>query len=120
MAKSVMNLQDSFLNQVRKDNAEITMVMLDGSKLSGNVRGFDNFTVILHAQGAQHLIYKHAIAQITVRRSHVPHGEGERRRRGGRGDSRQPAGDKKQPAAQAEKFNTIDLSSVQVEEAKNA
>ncbi len=119
MAKSVMNLQDSFLNQVRKENTEITMVMLDGSKLSGNVRGFDNFTVIMHAQGAQHLIYKHAIAQITARRTHAPHGEADRRRRGGRGDNRQPPGDKKQSAAQEKKFNTIDLSSVQVEEAKS-
>ncbi len=68
MAKHDMNLQDSFLNQVRKDNTEIQLVLLDGARLTGLVRGFDNFTVIVNARGNQHLIYKHAIAQIISRR----------------------------------------------------
>lgn len=68
MAKMGMNLQDSFLNQVRKDNTEIMLVLLDGTRLNGFVRGFDNFTVIMSARGQQHLIYKHAIAQIISRR----------------------------------------------------
>src|SRR5262245_8113883 len=69
MAKTSINLQDSFLNQVRKDNLEIQLVLLDGSKLQGYVRGFDNFTVIVNGSDAQHLIYKHAIMQvITTRR----------------------------------------------------
>ena len=68
MAKGMVNLQDSFLNQVRKDNTEIEMVLLDGTRLTGAVRGFDNFTVVVNAQGNQHLVYKHAIAQIIGRR----------------------------------------------------
>ena len=64
MTKSSINLQDSFLNQVRKENTEITMVLLDGTRLNGHVRGFDNFTVVVHEHGNQHLIYKHAIAHI--------------------------------------------------------
>lgn len=76
MTKSGMNLQDSFLNQVRKENTEIMLMLLDGTRLNGYVRGFDNFTVIMNVRGSQHLIYKHAIAQIVSRR--ITHGEGER------------------------------------------
>ena len=127
MAKSVMNLQDSFLNQVRKDNTEISLVMLDGSKLTGIVRGFDNFTVILQCEASQHLIYKHAIAQIVTRRN-VAGGEIDRPRRssGSRGGGRpansgeRPSREPREPSPK-QKFNTLDLSSVQVdaEESKN-
>ncbi|MCH8332736.1 RNA chaperone Hfq [Candidatus Sumerlaeota bacterium] len=68
MAKHTMNLQDSFLNQVRRDSAQIKMVLIDGTTLTGSVRGFDNFTVIMANGDKQHLIYKHAIAQIVARR----------------------------------------------------
>jgi host factor-I protein len=71
MARTTMNLQDGFLNQVRKENTEIKMVLLDGSELVGHVRGFDNFTVIVASQATQHLIYKHAIAQIVIPRSNA-------------------------------------------------
>lgn len=64
MNKPSMNLQDSFLNQVRRDNQEIKIRFMDGSELSGLVRGFDNFTVILGVKEGQHLVYKHAIAQV--------------------------------------------------------
>lgn len=68
MGKATVNLQDSFLNQVRKDNSEIEMVLVNGTHLSGLVRGFDNFTVVVNAGGKQHLVYKHAIAQIVSQR----------------------------------------------------
>lgn len=68
MTRTTMNLQDGFLNQVRKENTEIKMVLLDGSELVGWVRGFDNFTVIVASQITQHLVYKHAIAQIVIPR----------------------------------------------------
>jgi len=64
MAKASVNLQDSFLNQVRKDNSEVTIVLTSGHEMTGHVRGFDNFTVVLNVRGQSHLIYKHAIAQI--------------------------------------------------------
>lgn len=67
MARTSMNLQDGFLNQARKDAAEVRLVLVDGSQLVGVVRGFDNFTIILNSQGTQHLIYKHAIAQVVLR-----------------------------------------------------
>jgi len=65
MAKATGNLQDSFLNQLRKDVTEIEIVFLSGGSLRGTVRGFDNFTIIVKdAEGHHHLVYKHAVAHI--------------------------------------------------------
>lgn len=77
MSKSAMNLQDSFLNQVRRENAEVRVLLVNGTMLRGNVKGFDNFTLVLNSRNGQHLIYKHAIAQLLSQRSSGsrPHGE---------------------------------------------
>ncbi len=64
MAKPVVNLQDAFLNQVRKDGTPVTVHLINGFQLRGLVRGFDNFTVILEDEGKQELVYKHAISTI--------------------------------------------------------
>lgn len=57
------NLQDTFLNQLRKNNIFVTVFLLNGFQLKGNVKSYDNFTVLLvDADGKQHLIYKHAIS----------------------------------------------------------
>lgn len=69
MARSSMNLQDGFLNEVRKDGSAISVILLDGSVLVGTVSGFDSFTVVLSAEDEQHLVYKHAIARISIPRS---------------------------------------------------
>ena len=69
MAKASMNIQDSFLNQTRKEGGEVKFVMVDGSSLIGLVKGFDNFTVVVQSRNAQHLLYKHAISQIISRKS---------------------------------------------------
>ena len=66
MAKNTMNMQDSFLNQVRKDGGEIQVVMCDGSVLRGKVRGFDHYTIMLQVHSSQQLLYKHAISYITA------------------------------------------------------
>jgi host factor-I protein len=66
MSNYNVNLQDSFLNQVRKESTEVEILLLSGGAYKGFVRGFDNFTVILHVGEQQHLVYKHAIAQITA------------------------------------------------------
>ncbi|HEY3315528.1 MAG TPA: RNA chaperone Hfq [Bacillota bacterium] len=68
MTKSPINLQDAFLNQVRKDNVPITMYLVNGVQLKGMVKGFDNFTVILESDGKQSLVYKHAVSTITPAR----------------------------------------------------
>lgn len=62
--KSTMNLQDIFLNRVRKDNNPITIFLLNGYQLKGQVKGFDNYTIVLESDGKQNLIYKHAISTI--------------------------------------------------------
>lgn len=62
--QKTQNLQDSFLNQVRKDKLMVTMFLMNGFQLHGIVRGFDGFTVVLDSDGKQQLIYKHAISTI--------------------------------------------------------
>lgn len=62
--KSQINLQDVFLNQVRKDKTSITVFLLSGFQIRGIVTGFDNFTVVIDSDGKQQLIYKHAISTI--------------------------------------------------------
>lgn len=64
MAKVNLNLQDVFLNQVRKDKVAIVVYLTNGFQLKGSVVGFDNFTVILENEGKQELVYKHAISTV--------------------------------------------------------
>jgi host factor-I protein len=64
MSKQQINLQDAFLNQVRKENVPVTIFLINGFQLKGNVKGFDNFTVILEVDGKQQMVYKHAISTI--------------------------------------------------------
>lgn len=64
MNKPTINLQDGFLNQVRKENIPVTIYLVNGFQLRGLVRGFDNFTVILDNDGKQQLVYKHAISTV--------------------------------------------------------
>ncbi len=69
MTKNSVNLQDNFLNQVRKENVGVTIYLTSGVQLKGNVRGFDPFTVILESPGkTAQMVYKHAIASIVPAR----------------------------------------------------
>jgi host factor-I protein len=63
MGKSQVNLQDVFLNQMRKEKIPVTMYLVNGARLTGTIKGFDNF-VILMKQENQQLVYKHAISTI--------------------------------------------------------
>lgn len=65
MTKGQINLQDSFLNQIRKENIPVTIYLINGFQLKGLIRGFDNFTVFLDSDGKQQLVYKHAVSTIT-------------------------------------------------------
>lgn len=67
--KTQINLQDYFLNQVRKENTSVTIFLVNGFQLKGNVKGFDNFTVILDSEGKQQMVYKHAISTIIPARN---------------------------------------------------
>ena len=65
MATKIINLQDSFLNQVRKENIPVIIYLVNGFQIRGSVRGFDNFTVIIEQDGKQQLVYKHAVSTIS-------------------------------------------------------
>lgn len=60
----IINLQDVFLNQCRKEKIVVTIFLTNGFQFKGMVRGFDNYAVILDCEGKQQLVYKHAISTI--------------------------------------------------------
>jgi len=62
--KTQFNLQDAFLNQVRKEKILVTIFLVNGFQIKGLVKGFDNFTVIVELDGRQQLVYKHAISTV--------------------------------------------------------
>jgi host factor-I protein len=64
MANNI-NLQDSFLNQARKDSIPVTVFLINGFQLKGFVRGFDHIIVVIESEEKQQIIYKHAISTIT-------------------------------------------------------
>ncbi|SDJ70749.1 RNA chaperone Hfq [Sediminibacillus albus] len=61
MSQSV-NIQDHYLNQLRKERIQVTVFLLNGFQLRGTVKAFDNFTVLFDTDGKQQLIFKHAIS----------------------------------------------------------
>lgn len=62
--QKTQNLQDSFLNQIRKDRSNVTVFLMNGFQTHGIVRAFDGFTIVLDTDGKQQLIYKHAVSTI--------------------------------------------------------
>jgi host factor-I protein len=60
-----LNIQDVFFNHVRREKVTVTIRMMDGSELEGRIKNFDRFAVVLDHAGADHMIFKHAIAAIT-------------------------------------------------------
>jgi len=63
-AEKSQNLQDAFLNNVRKSKAPLTVFLINGVKLQGVITWFDNFCVLLRRDGHSQLVYKHAISTI--------------------------------------------------------
>lgn len=64
MAERANNLQDVFLNSVRKSKTPVTMFLVNGVKLQGVITWFDNFCVLLRRDGLSQLVYKHAISTV--------------------------------------------------------
>ncbi len=64
MASDRQNLQDAFLNPVRKTKVPVTIFLINGVKLQGVITWFDNFCVLLRRDGQSQLVYKHAISTI--------------------------------------------------------
>lgn len=62
--KQGINLQDLFLNKARRENIGITVFLVNGYQIKGQVKGFDSYTLILDSEDKQQLIYKHAISTI--------------------------------------------------------
>jgi host factor-I protein len=74
--KPAQNIQDSFLNTARKERASITIYLLSGVKLTGRIRSFDKYSVVLEANGQEQLIFKHAISTVVMGRvasTHLTH-----------------------------------------------
>ena len=67
--KQAVNIQDQFLNQLRKENISVTIFLLNGFQLRGLIKAFDNFTIILETEGKQQLVYKHAISTFSPQRN---------------------------------------------------
>ena len=59
---SQRNMQDVFLNSLRKNNTFVTVFLTNGFQLKGLIKSYDNYTVLLESDGKQQLIYKHAIS----------------------------------------------------------
>lgn len=64
MAKSPFNIQDQYLNQARKERVKIVIIMMSGERLSGYIKSFDSFCILVESEGDV-LIYKHAVSTIT-------------------------------------------------------
>ncbi|NLY78263.1 MAG: RNA chaperone Hfq [Tissierellia bacterium] len=63
--KTNINLQDVFLNKVRKENKEVFIYLINGYQIKGMIKGFDNYVIIVENGEKQQLVYKHAISTIT-------------------------------------------------------
>ncbi|MEO8127875.1 MAG: RNA chaperone Hfq [Bryobacteraceae bacterium] len=62
------NIQEAFLNNARKDKMFLTIYLMSGVKLSGRIKSFDKYSVILEASNQEQLIFKHAISTVVVSR----------------------------------------------------
>ena len=74
--KPAQNIQDTFLNTARKERTSITIYLLSGVKLTGRIRSFDKYSVVLETNNQEQLIFKHAISTVAMGRA--AHGYGER------------------------------------------
>ena len=64
-AKPIINLQENFLNQARKENVPVTIHLMNGFQIKGMIRGFDQFTIVVDSMGRQQMVFKHAISTVT-------------------------------------------------------
>jgi len=69
------NIQDSFLNTARKERQNITIYLVSGVKLTGRIRSFDKYSVVLETSNQEQLIFKHAISTVVMTRAAHAHGE---------------------------------------------
>jgi len=72
-SKPAQNIQDTFLNTVRKDKSAITIYLVSGVKLTGKIRSFDKYSVLLENNAQEQLIFKHAISTVVSTRPGSTH-----------------------------------------------
>ncbi len=70
-----VNIQDTFLNHLRKDNIPVTVYLTNGFQIRGIIRAFDNFTIVIDSEGRQQMVYKHAISTFQPQRNVSLHQE---------------------------------------------
>jgi len=68
MEKPAQNIQEAFLNSARKERIFLTIYLMSGVKLSGRIKSFDKYSVILESNNQEQLIFKHAISTVVVAR----------------------------------------------------
>src|ERR1700712_3624497 len=73
MDKPAQNIQDSFLNNARKDKGLVTIYLLSGVKLSGRIKSFDKYSLVLETSNQEQLIFKHAISTVVTTRAIQQH-----------------------------------------------
>lgn len=73
--KPAQNIQESFLNTARKERTNITIYLLSGVKLTGRIRSFDKYSVVLETNSQEQLIFKHAISTVAMGKSSHSHSE---------------------------------------------
>ena len=66
MDKLAQNIQEAFLNNARKDKTFLTIYLMSGVKLSGRIKSFDKYSVVLEANNQEQLIFKHAISTVVI------------------------------------------------------
>ena len=66
MDKPAQNIQDSFLNNARKDKIVLTIYLMSGVKLSGRIKSFDKYSLVLETNNQEQLIFKHAISTVAM------------------------------------------------------
>ena len=71
--KPAQNIQDSFLNTARKDKTQVTIYLLSGVKLTGRIRSFDKYSVVLETNNQEQLIFKHAISTVVMSKGSTHH-----------------------------------------------
>ncbi len=69
MEKPSQNIQDGFLNTARKEKLLVTVYLLSGVKLTGRIRSFDKYSLILESNSQEQLVFKHAIATVVLPRA---------------------------------------------------
>ncbi len=69
VTKKINNLQDTFLNQLRKDNITATIILVNGYQFKGSILSFDNFTILLYVEGKKQMVFKHAVSTIVPSRN---------------------------------------------------